>query len=402
LIVAAVIPRFALLIALLAARRPTDRPVALGPQAGAAQIVGLCTPAAEAMGVRPGLRLGEALARCPDLELVVPDPDATAEAGERVLRGLEAIGAAVEPQEPGAACFESRGLLRVHGGLEGVLRRARAALPVGADGRLGVAPSRFAALRAAEAAPSRRPLVVAPEEVAAFLAPLPVERLPLGREALEALEALGLGTMGQVAALPRAAVLDRLGPEGLAAWELARGGHDRPLRPRRPPEPLEAAFRFPEAVGARPALEAAARLLLGELAGRARGRGRALRALTLRARLSDGGSWTRTLTLREATADPERLAAAALPRLGELSAPVEALTIRGDASGWLGGRQLALVETGADERGRRAREAVRQVRAAQGPEAVLRLVELEPWSRLPERRWALAPYDTSPSLDPSA
>jgi len=64
-------------------------------------------------------------------------------------------------------------------------------------------------------------------------------------------------------------------------------------------------------------------------------------------------------------------------------------------SGHLGGRQLTVVETGADERGRRAREAVRQVRAAQGPEAVLRLVELEPWSRLPERRWALAPYDIS-------
>jgi protein ImuB len=395
MVVAALIPRFPLLIALRRARCSGDLPVALGPQAGAAQVVGLCTPAAEAQGVRPGLRVGEALARCPDLQLVAPDPDATAEAGERVLLALEDVGAAVEPIEPGAACFAAGGLARLHGGLAGVLRRARSALPVGADGRLGAAPTRFAALQAAREAPSRRPLVVGEDEVADFLAPLPAERLPLDPDALAALSALGLVAMGQVAALPRASVLDRLGRPGLRAWELARGGPDRPPRPRRPPEPLEAAFRFPEPVGARPALEAAARLLLGELAGRARARGRAIRALTLRARLADGGSWTGSLTLREATADPARLAVAALPRLGEVGAPVEALVVRVDASGHLGGRQLTVVETGADERGRRAREAVRQVRAAQGGEAVLRLVELEPWSRLPERRWALAPYDMS-------
>jgi protein ImuB len=395
MVVAALIPRFPLLIALLRARRPLDAAVALGPQPGAAQVVGLCTPAAAAHGVRPGLRVGEALARCPDLELVVPDPDAVAEAGERVLLALEAMGAAVEPLAPGVACFEARGLERLHGGLAGVLRRARTALPVGADGRVGAAPSRFAALQAAREAPPRRPLTIGPaaDEVAAFLAPLPASRLPLPPDAHEALAALGLDTIARVAALPRAAVLDRFGREGLRAWRLARGGEDLPLRPRRPPEALQAAFRFDDPVGARTALEAAARLLLGELAGVARARGRALRGLTLRARLEGGGSWSRTLALREATADPARLAAAALPCLAEVTAPVETLAIRGDASGALGGRQLTLVETGADERTRRAREAVRQVRSAQGDEAVLRLVELEPWSSLPERRWALVPYE---------
>jgi hypothetical protein len=35
------------------------------------------------------------------------------------------------------------------------------------------------------------------------------------------------------------------------------------------------------------------------------------------------------------------------------------------------------------------REAARQVRSSQGDDALLRAVEIEPWSRLPERRWAL-------------
>jgi protein ImuB len=402
MIVTAVIPRFALLVALLAARRPMDAAIALGPQPGDAQIVGQCTPTAAAAGVRPGLRVGEALARCPHLELVVPDPGAAEHAAEEVTERLEAIGAAVQPgYAPGSWTFDSWGLERLHGGLQGVLRHVRAALPVGADGRIGVAPTPFAAQQAAREAPPRTPLVIAADEVAGFLALLPADRLPLDPKALAELAGLGLATIGQVADLPRAAVLDRLGLPGLRAWRCARGGDDEALRPRRPTEPLEAAFHFPEPVGALPALEAAARLLLTELASAARGRGRALRSLRLRAWLEGGGSWTRTLTLRDATTEIDRLAAAALPSLAEVGGPVETLAIRADASGSAAGHQLTVVETGADERARRARDAIRQVRSAQGDEAVLRLVELEPWTQLPERRWALVPYDVSASPDPS-
>jgi nucleotidyltransferase/DNA polymerase involved in DNA repair len=281
----------------------------------------------------------------------------------------------------------------MHGGLEGALRRVRAALPVGAGGRVGAAPSLFAALQAAREAAPGRALVLSEDEVAGFLSPLPADRLPLDPRLVAALHDLGLRTMGQIAALPRAAALDRLGFPGLEAWRLARGEPGRPPRPRTPPRPLRAGVSFPEPVGALPALEAAARLLLGELAGVAAGRGTALRTLSLRARLADGGSWAREVVLREATADRDRLAVATLPRLGEVAAPVSELWIGGDASGAIGGHQLTAVPSPGEERRARAGEAVRQVRAAQGEAAMLRIVEMEPWSRLPERRWALAPFE---------
>ncbi len=387
------VPRLPLLVALLRARRPLDAPVALGPEPGAAQVVGLCTPAAESQGVRPGLRVGEALARCPGLDLVAADPGAAAEAAERMLERLEAQGFAVEPMGLDGAAFDVTGTLRMHGGIEGALRRVRAALPVGAGGRVGAAPSLLAALQAAREAAPGRALVLSEDEVTGFLSPLPADRLPLDPRLVAALHDLGLRTMGQVAALPRAAALDRLGFPGLEAWRLARGEPGRPPRPRTPPRPLRAGVSFPEPVGALPALEAAARLLLGELAGVAAGRGTALRTLSLRARLADGGSWAREVVLREATADRDRLAVATLPRLGEVAAPVSELWIGGDASGALGGHQLTAVPSPGEERRARAGEAVRQVRAAQGEAAMLRIVEMEPWSRLPERRWALAPFE---------
>ena len=402
MVVAVLLPRFALLVALLRRRLPIDVPAALGPAPGAPALIGVCTSAAAAQGVTPGLRLGEALARCPDLQLVPPDPAGVAEAHERLLERLEAMGAAVEPVAPGIACFAPGGLRRLHGGLEGVLRRTTAALPVGADGRVGVAPSRFAALQAAHQAPPRRPLVVGADDVAGFLAPLPVERLPLDGRVLEDLRGLGLRTVGAVAALPHASALERLGPAGVAAWRLARGEDDRPLRPRRPPEPLEARMSFPDPLGALPALQAAPRRPAHPAAGAARGRGTSLRGLVLRARLADGGSWAHEVALREPTVDVERLVLAASPALTRVAAPVAALHVRADASGGQIGRQLSVVRAGRAEHRRRVREAVGQVRSALGDDAVLRVVELEPWSRLPERRWALIPFDGSPLPAPPA
>ena len=156
---------------------------------------------------------------------------------------------------------------------------------------------------------------------------------------------------------------------------------------------------FSEPVAALPALTAALRLLLGEVAGTARSRGTSLRGLVLRARLADDGSWAHEVPLREPTVDVERMALAAEPALARVSAPVAMLGVRADSSGGQVSRQLSVIRAGQGEHRRRVREAVGQVRSALGDGAVLRAVELEPWSRLPERRWALIPFDTSPPRD---
>src|SRR5438552_1328251 len=83
--------------------------------------LGEVSAAGEGFGIHPGMRMGEALARCPRLALVPADPVGVADAWERALAALEAAGAMVEPGRPGLACFEARGLRRLHGGsLEGV------------------------------------------------------------------------------------------------------------------------------------------------------------------------------------------------------------------------------------------------------------------------------------------
>src|SRR5512135_2527092 len=85
------------------------RPAALAPEPGGEPLIGPVTAAAEAAGVRPRMRLGEALATCPRLVLVDPDPAAAEQAWEDVLRSLEDAGFAVESTAAGIAYFDTRG-----------------------------------------------------------------------------------------------------------------------------------------------------------------------------------------------------------------------------------------------------------------------------------------------------
>ena len=237
MIVAIALPRFPLLVAMLANGIALDTPAALAPRPGAAQLVGMCTRTADIHGVRPGLRVGEAIARCPDLVL---DP-----AGPRRRRRGPRTG-----PDPARGARRSRRIRRAR---RRVLRRHRAgAAPRGAREhaapRAGGAPRRRqwahrgradALCRPAGRPPGAPPHAAGhrPHDIDAFLAPLPVGRLPLPQAVVDALWDVGIRTIGAVAALPRAAALERMGFEGAArlAHRARRGRW-----PAAPPHPARA------------------------------------------------------------------------------------------------------------------------------------------------------------------
>jgi protein ImuB len=395
LIVCVLLPRFELAVAAGGRDALAAGPVALAPEPGRDQLIGEASAAAEAYGVRAGLRLGEALARCPTLRLVAPDPAAVADAWDGVLRTLEGIGAAVESGRPGAAWFSAGGLRSLHGGsLDGVLAATRAALR--APARLGAAPSRFAALAAASRARARRPEVtpMAAAALAAYLAPLPVTLLTTRPETAalpEALERFGIRTLGALARIPSAALADRFGPAGPLARDLAQG-RDSPLVPRTPAERLEERLELPESASG-VQLERGLGLLIDRLLARRERRGRTLRAAVLAAAMVEGGTWRTHVTFREPLADPRRMRLALGPRLAELPAPADVLRLHAEGFGPPAGDQRSLLAEPAVRRAARLREAVRQARSVAGPDAALRIIPVDPESRVPERRLALAPWD---------
>jgi protein ImuB len=395
MVVCVLLPRFELAVAAGGREALAKGPLALAPETGREQLIGEASAAAEAFGVRAGLRLGEALARCPTLRLVAPDPAGVADEWDRLLGALEGIGAAVEPGHPGTAWFDATGLRTIHGGrVEDVIAAARRAL--GTPVRIGAAPSRFAALAAASRARARRPELApeGPGRLAAYMAPLPVSLLasrPQTAVLPDLLGRFGVRTLGELAELPRAALADRFGVAGPLARDLARG-RDTPLRPRRPSERLEERLDLSESASG-PQLEQALGLLVDRLLARRERRSRTLRRVVLSAELVEGGTWRIAVGFREALADPRRMRLVLVPRLGELPAPASALRLRAEGFGPPSGDQRSLLAEPAAARARRLREAVRQARSVAGPDAALRILAVDPDSRVPERRLALTPWD---------
>jgi protein ImuB len=309
------------------------------------------------------------------------DPVELAEETESTIRALEALGAAVESERPGETFFALDGLRGLYGGSSaGVLAAARGA--VGEERAIGAGATRFAAFLTATAWPR----------------PVPVEalRTRLGvseREAgglIEALERLGIGTLREFARLSADQVADRFGPLGLQALRLCHG-EEESLRPRTPHEELVEEIELPEGTAGRQ-LDRALELLVDRLLALPQRQGRTLLGLRLGARLAAGGSWSVEQGLGRPSASPKVLRNVLAPRLEELPGPATALRLRAVGLGPPARDQLELSVGGAEPRRRRLGAAVREVRAAQGAEALLKILPVDASSRVPERWAMLTPY----------
>ena len=321
-----------------------------------------------------------------------------------MVRQLEEIGAAVESERAGEAFFALDGLLGIHGGNSaGVLAAARGAVESGLRGqpgvgtvRLGVAPTRFGSFAAAHR--GERGTLVPAARFGGFLASLPVAslRTRLGvpeREAEDlvvALERLGIEKLGALAGISADQVADRFGSLGLEARRLARS-EDEPLRPRVPHEELAEEIELPEGTAGRQ-LDRAMELLVDRLLAVPQRRGRTLLALRLGARLSAGGSWSVEQGLGKPTASPRILRSLLAARLQALPGPATALCLRALGLGPPAADQVELAVGGTEPRRRRLGAAIREVRATQGAEALLKILPVDSASRVPERWGMLTPF----------
>ena len=235
---------------------------------------------------------------------------------------------------------------------------------------------------------------VTPPAVREFLAPLAIESLVEDGEVdpalVEALRRLGIDRLGRLEAIGRLQVRDRFGPAGEHAWRLASGDDRTPLRPRPVLEAMRETLVLPDAAVTEGTLDHALRVLVERLLARPDRRGREPRTLRLGARLVGGGSWSVTAPLREPTADAGRIRLALQAKLQALPAPAEELTVE-IARLAPGNRQVPLFREDGEARAARLASAVGQVRAALGESAALHVVAVDEASRLPERRFGLAP-----------
>jgi nucleotidyltransferase/DNA polymerase involved in DNA repair len=372
------------------------RPVLLANGSGAHRVVVDASPLT--VGVVAGMPLSEALSLSKAAVLVEPDPVHYRTLYDRVLDAIEALGADVEDEELGQASVEISGLALLHGGEDRLLAALLSAVPAYLAPRIGVGPNKFVATIAARQA---RPGSVfhtpddrhAPENLAQSLAPLPVDLLPVPWQTIARLRGYGLRTMGQVAALSPGALSSQFGPEGKRVGELAHGIDPRPLTPRPHEEAVTASMAFPDPVGTIGIVLTAVESLLTQLFAQQHMRGRFARVCTIEAPVFRAPAWHRRMVFKEPLGDRSQAFTVITHALQNVPppGPLEELRLTLSSLTGEGGRQESLFRD--VRRQENLKEALRQLRARLGGQApIYHIREVEPWSRLPERRQALVPF----------
>ncbi len=284
-----------------------------------------CSASARAEGIRRGLRRREAQSRCPDVAVLVHDPDRDARSFEPVVAAVEASCPGVEVLRPGVVAVPARGPARYYGGDTAVAGHlsGRVADACGVPARVGVADGVLAATLAARETTAGEGVaavtVVPPGRSPQFLAGQPVEMLERP-ELTDLLRRLGISTLGAFAALSSRDVASRFGADGALAHRLARGRDARPLAARRPPPDLVTATTFDPPVERVDTAAFAARALAGQFHERLTLRGLGCLRLRITARTERGEELTRCWRHE-----------------GALSAAAVADRVRWQLDGWLTG-----------------------------------------------------------------
>ena len=369
-------------------------------------------------GVKPGMTVSQAIGLCPTLRLIEPDPVHYDERFATLLSSLNEVSPVVEPGELGLVYVGCDGLEGIYGGPEKVVEAIRRTSHAA---RVGFGFGKFIAWVAASRAKPAEAIVVALGEEQKFLASQPISVLPLDSSLHRRLRLLGIRTLGELAALPEAAVTAQCGALGGRLWRLAAGRIAEPVEGRIAPEPIVAALTFFTPVGERELLVYSLDKLISRALKHPRRIGWRVHALRLRADLESGQmggkdvdgnaqtptnsrsetnrSWLVNVLLKEPTADGARIAAPLRTRLEQSPPPgaVERLVLEFTAFA-PGTTELQLFARDAQATARAGQQralqsAAHEIRMRVQRANLYHVIEVQPWSRLPERRYALIDFE---------
>lgn len=366
--------------------------VTSGASTSAGVVIG-CSPEGRAHGLYEGMPVREVPALCRTAILVPADPEYYQAIHRRVADALEEWVPVLEEGELGIYFTDLTGMEGLYPRLEALLDQLKdVAAAVGLRAGAGAGPNKFVASVAAHAAGGGVRIVLA-QDAAAFLAPHSIHHLPVSEETAQRLRLFGLNTLGDVARLAREALTAQFGQEGRWAWELAQGIDHSLLVPRRPFRPIEETLLFPAPVGEWGPFWAGIQQLLARLWQRKERGGATVRQLEFIFRFAEE-RWEKRITLSEPVGRLDRLEAMLKRRLEGLALPgaVDALTIKFTL---LGGPYVAQESLFAEraQRMEKIKEALARIKARHGTTGLYRIAEVEPWSRIPERRYALISFD---------
>lgn len=316
-------------------RRPelAGQPVVVGGRGDPTErgVVSTASYEARAFGIRSGMPLRTALSLCPQAVFLPVDFRAYERVAERIREVLHEVASMVEEAGIDEAYLDLDGFETSPEAVASDLKE-RIRQATGLSCSVGIAPNKLLAKMASELEKPDGLTLLAAAEVPQRIWPLPVRRLPgVGPKTEERLAALGIATIGELAAAPPEALVARFGPaHGMYLFRAARGVDDTPLVVSREPRSLGRETTFQQDVADLPTLAMVLGRQVRELAARLKRAGRRGRRVSVKLRYRNFETHTHAVTLGAATHRPAALYAAARRCLDRfpLRRPVRLLGVR--------------------------------------------------------------------------
>lgn len=212
-------------------RRPELRgkPVVVAGGLGARGVVNTCSYEARKFGVRSAMPVSRARQLCPEAVFLESDFEYYAGASRTFHEILAEYTPFVEPAGADEGYLDVAGSERLFGPAPEIAREIRARVweEIGITASVGVSVNKLVSKVASDAGKPDGLVVVPAGDEAAFLAPRPIRELPMvGPKTAEALAALGVRTIGELARVPVTALEAKFGRHGTELRERALGRYE--------------------------------------------------------------------------------------------------------------------------------------------------------------------------------
>ena len=382
-------------------RRPdlADRPAVIVARGQKKPVVVDHSPAASRISI--GMTPEQALSQQADTLILEADELTYRSVFRQTLTALQQVSDQVEEAELGTAYVRVAGLDEMYGGEDALVAALHETIPHYLQARIGVGEGKFPALVAATTSAPLGVTTVPPNAVE-FLSPRSVDLLPLKKETRFGLRRFGLRTLGDVTAMPEAALVDQFGTEGSAAWRMSHGNDDSPLTPLAYEESVSERMSLPFASSSLQLVNVTMDTLLKRAYAAPRMRGRYAAAVTLHCLLLNAPTWERTLRFKQSAGSWERASELIAPQMEQDHplAPVEEISVTlSDLSGDAG-MQMGLLRDHRRDRHERLLEIGRGLPDhLKGGNGLYQVLDVAPWHPAPEMRALRVPIDSSTGDD---
>ena len=357
------------------------KPFAVGGRPEERGVVSSCSYAARRFGVRSAMPMARALKLCPGLIVISPRHGRYGEVSQQVMERLRRLTPLVEQVSIDEAFLD---ISDIHEAAESIARCLQAQIhdELGLPCSSGIASNKLVAKIATEAGkkashgegPPNAITVVPPGEEAAFLAPLPADMLwGVGPKTATKLAALGILTIGDIAARPEADLMHRFGEHGREMSRRARGMDDSPIVTEREAKSISQEVTFARDVRDDKVLENTLRDLSAQVSRRLRKANLAGTTVKIKLRWPDFTTITRQVTMPQPTDQDDEIHRAALELLHKARPRGKAVRLIGVGVSNLGPpvRQLELWDAGS-EKARRLQAALDELHEKYGHKAIRR------------------------------